>query len=80
MPTTKQQKLAHTIIENSGLNKPLSAGKMLENVGYSRNVACYPKRIINNSGVKTVLDDAGFTENNANRRLWQGSTLTSRGN
>lgn len=64
--TIKQQRLAKAIVENMHKEVPLTAGQMLENVGYSPNVAVgKPAEIMESEGVEVELALLGFTEANA---------------
>lgn len=63
--TQRQKKLAKALIANAQADKPLNAGQMLENVGYSNNLVKQPGRIIEQAGVKTELALLGFDEVNA---------------
>lgn len=65
MGTTKQKKLAKVIVENSVKDAPDTAGKLLEKVGYSKNLVKQPGRVIEQQGVKEELAVLGFTEENA---------------
>lgn len=67
MATTKQRKLAKVIVENAAADKPLTAGQMLEKVGYSQNLVKQPGRVIATEGVQEALEEMGFTEENAMR-------------
>ncbi len=64
--TVKQQKLAKALIENLQSDAPITAGQMLENVGYAKSVAeAKPTEIIESEGVKTELEILGFSEDKA---------------
>ncbi len=65
MATERQKALAKLIVENASLDKPMNAGEMLENVGYSITSTEYPKRVIEADGVQEELEVLGFTERNA---------------
>lgn len=67
MATEKQKKVAELIIQNASLDKPLNGGEILEKVGYSEGIQEYPAKVINSEGVQQVLEDYGFTEENAKR-------------
>lgn len=55
MATTKQQRLAEVIVENQFIDKPLTAGQMLEKVGYSDNLIKQPGRVIAAEGVQKSI-------------------------
>lgn len=76
MPTEKQNKIADNIISNLKKKKPQNAGKLLENVGYSKNSAKSPKRVIKSKGVKVALKEKGFDENAAKKVV--GKILTGK--
>lgn len=61
MATEKQKKVAKELAKNVKRKKPVSAGKMLENVGYSKHLVKQPKRVIDSNGVKEELKVLGFT-------------------
>lgn len=66
MPTIRQKKLAQVIVENMNNETSLTAGQMLEKVGYAKNVAeAKPGEIINSKGVQEELVILGFTEDKA---------------
>lgn len=65
--TIRQRKLAEVIIENSTLDKPLNGGEMLAKVGYSKGIQKSPSRVIEAEGVQSVLEDYGFTVDNAKK-------------
>ena len=65
MSTGKQKKVANLIIKNASLDKPLNGGEMQEKAGYGKGVQKYPARVIESDGVREVLENAGFSEENA---------------
>ena len=65
MPTLRQKKLADALIANSQASKPLNAGELLENVGYSKSIAEQPKRVIEAPGVQEELAKRGFNPETA---------------
>ncbi len=67
MSTQRQKKLARLIVENASLDKPLNGGRMLEKVGYSKNLVKQPGRVLNADGVQEELEILGFTEANAKK-------------
>lgn len=64
MATVRQKKLAELIVENTTLDKPLTAGQMLEKVSYGK-ISKQPSRVIESEGVQEALKELGFTEENA---------------
>jgi len=70
MGTMKQKKLAEEIVKNMASNKPISAGQMLEKVGYATSVAeAKPSEIIESIGVQEELEKMGFTEMRAKKTV-----------
>lgn len=69
MATTKQKKIAHLIVENIKLDKPLNGGQMLEKVGYSPNLVKQPGRVIESDGVKDELALLGFSVAEADKTV-----------
>jgi hypothetical protein len=68
MSTVNQQILAKEIVENSLRDEPLTAGQMLEKVGYATSVAeGKPGEIIQSKGVQDELNKLGFSTENAKR-------------
>lgn len=67
MATLKQKQTAKEIINNMRRNKPMPAGRMLENIGYSEAIAKNPKYVLESKGVKEELAKLGFTEENAKK-------------
>lgn len=66
MSTQRQKKLAKAIVENLESKQPITAGELLENVGYSKNTAeAKPGEIMEQKGVQEELENLGFTEFNA---------------
>lgn len=67
MPTIRQEKVAGFIIDNAVLDNPLNGGEILAKVGYSKGIQKTPSRVFESQGVKTALEESGFTEENAMR-------------
>ena len=67
MATIKQRKIAKLIIENTTAAVPLNGGQMLESVGYAIGLQKQPGRILESEGVKSALEKAGFSEDNAKK-------------
>lgn len=66
MSTLRQKKLAKKIIENASSSTKMTAGEMLENVGYTTSVAKHkPSEIIESVGVQKELVKYGFNEDSA---------------
>lgn len=65
--TLRQKRVAKLIIENTKLDKPLTAGQILAKTGYAPGVVKNPNDIFSSDGVKRELWDAGFTEENATK-------------
>lgn len=54
--TERQDKLAELVIENSLSDTPLNKGEMLEKVGYSRNIADQPNKVLQTRGFQLALE------------------------
>lgn len=68
MATIRQKKLAQKIVETAISGEKITAGQMLENVGYAKSVAKHkPSEIIEGAGVQTSLKELGFDEESAKR-------------
>lgn len=67
MATVRQRRAAKLIIENATLDNPLSGGEIVESSGYGVSMKKNPQVILNSSGVQEVLDEYGFTEDNAKK-------------
>lgn len=69
MPTIKQKKLAQELVNN--LQKPIpdTAGQILEKIGYSKGIQKSPSQVIDTPGVKKALEDLGFTEEFAKKKV-----------
>ena len=66
MSTLRQKKLAENIVKNASSKERMTAGQMLENVGYKPSVAKHkPKEIIEAKGVINELNRLGFDEDSA---------------
>lgn len=65
--TQRQKRVARKLVDNLTLDKPLTAGEMLENVGYSKHLVKQPGRIIQSDGVQTELIALGFDPDNAKK-------------
>ena len=65
--TQRQKRVARKLVDNLTLDKPLTAGEMLENVGYSKHLVKQPGRIIQSEGVQTELIALGFDPENAKK-------------
>ena len=66
MATLRQKEAAKLIVENVKLKKPLSAGKLLEKVGYGK-IRQDPSRILKSIGVQEELKTWGFDEESAKK-------------
>jgi len=55
--THRQQKVVKRTIEELAKNKPLNKGKILEDIGYTKNTAKTPSAIYNGQYVKSELDN-----------------------
>lgn len=62
MATLKQKRLAKELLNNAVLDKPNTAGAMLEKVGYSKHLAKQPGRVLEAKGVKDALAEYGLTD------------------
>lgn len=70
MATTKQKKLAKEIVKNLSIDKPATAGQMLEKVGYATSVAEHkPAEILESKGVQEELAALGFSIEEADRTI-----------
>ena len=58
--TLKQKKVAKEIVRNLNIDKPKTAGEILENIGYSKAIAKNPKMVLESEGVQTELKALGF--------------------
>jgi len=67
MPTVKQKRVAKLIIENVKLDKPMTGGEIVESSGYGVSMKKNPQVVLESDGVKEVLNDYGFNEDNAKR-------------
>lgn len=56
MPTARQRKVVEKMAENLRSDKPKSMGKILTEVGYSKDVSEKPKIVTESKGVKELLD------------------------
>lgn len=56
MPTARQRKVVEKMAENLRSDKPKSMGKILTEVGYSKNVSEKPKIVTESKGIKELLD------------------------
>ena len=65
MATLKQRRVAKLIIENATLDKPKTGGEIVESSGYGVSMKKNPQVVLNSDGVKEVLEESGFTEDNA---------------
>lgn len=66
MSTQRQEKLAEAIIENMALDKPRTAGEILEKVGYAQSTATTrPGDIMEAQGTQEALAKRGFTPEKA---------------
>src|SRR3990167_7230883 len=65
MATLKQRRVAKELVKALSIDKPPTAGQVLEKVGYSRHLAKQPGRILESAGVKKALADLGFTVDGA---------------
>lgn len=62
MATIKQKRLARELLDTAVMDNPPTAGQMLEKVGYSKNLAKQPGRVIQAQGVRDALEEYGLTE------------------
>lgn len=67
MATTRQRRVAKLIIKNATLDKPLNGGEIVESSGYGVSMKKNPQVVLESEGVKEVLEESGFTEDNAKR-------------
>lgn len=68
MATIRQKKLAVKIIENAKSTEKMTAGQMLENVGYKPSVAKHkPSEILEAVGVQDALEELGFDGDSAKK-------------
>lgn len=65
MATLRQRRVAKLIIENATLDNPKTGGEIVESSGYGVSMKKNPQVILNSDGVKEVLEESGFTEDNA---------------
>ena len=56
MATARQKKVVEKMAENLRSDKPKSMGKILTEVGYSKNVSEKPKIVTESKGIKELLD------------------------
>ena len=65
MATVRQRRVANLIIENVKLDTPRTGGEIVESSGYGVSMKKNPQVVLNSDGVKEVLEESGFTEDNA---------------
>lgn len=72
MATIKQIKASQKILENIGKDKPEPIGKILKDVGYSKNTADTPTLVTRSKGFMELLEKAGVTDDKLAKVLDEG--------
>ncbi len=65
MATLKQKKVARALVKNLSVDKPKTAGEIVESSGYGVSMKKNPQVILNSEGVKGELAILGFDEKTA---------------
>jgi len=74
--TAKQIKAAERILENIGKDKPEPIGKILQEVGYSKNTSETPTLVTESQGFIELLEKAGVTDDKLAKVLDEGLNAT----
>lgn len=69
MPTLKQKKVAKKLVEALQSDESVTAGEILENIGYSPSIVKNPQMIINSEGVREELANLGFSVEEADKTV-----------